>query len=67
MACDLMDPQVERALDDEAEELAARLRADAKALPDPAPITMFDHVYAEPHPLIDAERSALAAYWSAEA
>lgn len=65
-ACDLMDPDVERALDDEAEELAARLRADARSLPDPEPGTMFDHVYAEPHPLIDAERAAMAAYWASE-
>ena len=24
-----------------------------RALPDPEPLTMFDHVYAEPHPLVD--------------
>jgi pyruvate dehydrogenase E1 component alpha subunit len=23
---------------------------------------MFDHVYAEPHPLVDAERAAFTAY-----
>jgi pyruvate dehydrogenase E1 component alpha subunit len=45
--------QIER----EGDELAHRLRAQCRALPDPAPEAMFANVYAEPHSLIDAERA----------
>ena len=31
-------------------------------MPDPEPLSIFDHVYAEPHPLIDEERAQFAAY-----
>jgi pyruvate dehydrogenase E1 component alpha subunit len=31
-------------------------------MPDPAPETMFEHVYAGPHPQLDEERDAYAAY-----
>jgi pyruvate dehydrogenase E1 component alpha subunit len=46
----------------EAEQMAVRLRAECRALPDPDPTSIFDHVYAEPHPLVDEERAAMAAY-----
>ena len=32
------------------------------AMDDPEPAVLFDHVYAEPHPLLDEERAAYAAY-----
>jgi 2-oxoisovalerate dehydrogenase E1 component alpha subunit len=50
------------AVDAESEELAVRLRDGCRALPDPAPTEIFDHVYAEPHPLVQAERDAFTAY-----
>jgi len=31
-------------------------------MPDPEPSSMFDHVYVEEHPLIEAERAQFAAY-----
>jgi pyruvate dehydrogenase E1 component alpha subunit len=46
----------------EAEDAAADLRARIFGLPMPAPDSMFDHVYSEPHPVIDAQRAWQAAY-----
>lgn len=50
------------ALDERADELAARIRRECQQMPNPEPRQMFDHVYAEPHPLVDAEREAFLAY-----
>jgi pyruvate dehydrogenase E1 component alpha subunit len=46
----------------QADELAAHMRAGCLALPDPDPASMFDHVYAEGSPVLDEERAALADY-----
>jgi 2-oxoisovalerate dehydrogenase E1 component alpha subunit len=46
----------------EAEELAAHVRVGCLTMPDPTPESMFDHVYVEDHPLVDAEREEFAAY-----
>jgi pyruvate dehydrogenase E1 component alpha subunit len=46
----------------EAEAMAKQWRAAVRALPDPAPESMFDNLYHEPHPTLDAERAAFAAY-----
>ncbi|GAB2540013.1 thiamine pyrophosphate-dependent dehydrogenase E1 component subunit alpha [Brachybacterium huguangmaarense] len=48
--------------DEEAHDLAMRLHHHIHAMPDPDPIAMFDHVYAEPHPLVAEERAAFAEY-----
>jgi pyruvate dehydrogenase E1 component alpha subunit len=40
----------------EAEAMALQLREDVLAMGRPDPITMFDHAYAAPHPLIDEGR-----------
>jgi 2-oxoisovalerate dehydrogenase E1 component alpha subunit len=45
----------------EAEEYALRLRADVLAMGPPDPLSMFDHVYADPHPLIDEGRREMVA------
>jgi pyruvate dehydrogenase E1 component alpha subunit len=50
------------AVDAEAEELAVELRAGCRALPNPELDSIFEHVYAEPHPLVEEERAAAAAY-----
>jgi 2-oxoisovalerate dehydrogenase E1 component alpha subunit len=50
------------ALDRESDDLARRLRAGCLEMADPSPLALFDHVYAEPHPLIDEERTQFAAY-----
>jgi pyruvate dehydrogenase E1 component alpha subunit len=42
--------------------LAAKLRAACLALPDPAPLAMFDHVYVGQNAILDAERAQYTAY-----
>jgi pyruvate dehydrogenase E1 component alpha subunit len=49
-------------LDAEADRLAVDVRAACVSLPEPSPLSIFDHVYAEPHSLVDAERAELAGY-----
>jgi pyruvate dehydrogenase E1 component alpha subunit len=46
----------------EADDLGHRLREGCKALPDPQPLSMFDHVYAEETVEIAAQREGFAAY-----
>ncbi|MGB7103782.1 MAG: thiamine pyrophosphate-dependent dehydrogenase E1 component subunit alpha, partial [Acidimicrobiales bacterium] len=41
---------------EEAEAMALQLREDVLAMDRPDPITMFDHAYAAPHPLIEEGR-----------
>jgi len=50
----------------EADELGARLRQQCRELPDPPVSAMFDHVYAEPHPLVAAERMWWQEYLGSE-
>ncbi|MFP5290024.1 MAG: pyruvate dehydrogenase (acetyl-transferring) E1 component subunit alpha [Actinomycetes bacterium] len=45
-----------------ADEVAAEFRAGCLALPNPAPLSVFDHVYAEPHTGIARQRSQQEAY-----
>ncbi len=49
-------------LDTEADALAARIRRECQQMPDPPHQEMFDHVYAEPHPLVEREAAAFASY-----
>jgi pyruvate dehydrogenase E1 component alpha subunit len=46
----------------ESDALAARLREGCLAMPDPDPLSMFDSVYAEAHPLLAEERAAMGTY-----
>jgi pyruvate dehydrogenase E1 component alpha subunit len=46
----------------EADELGARLREGCKNLADPSPLSVFDHVYAEQTPELEAQREGFAAY-----
>lgn len=46
----------------EADELAARVRRETHALPDPAPASMFEHAYAEGSPEVAAELRDYLAY-----
>jgi 2-oxoisovalerate dehydrogenase E1 component subunit alpha len=50
------------AVEAEADELAARVRRECLAMPDPDPGTMFDHVYVDDHPLVAEERAWFADY-----
>jgi 2-oxoisovalerate dehydrogenase E1 component alpha subunit len=49
-------------VEDEAGRLGAWLREACRAMPDPSPLSAFEHVYAGPQPNVDAERQAYAAY-----
>ena len=49
-------------VDAEAKELGARIRAACRELPDPPPMTVFDHVYSGANAILDAERAEYQAY-----
>lgn len=49
-------------VDSEADEVAMRMRRSTVNLPDPEPNSLFDHVYATAHPLIEREREEYTAY-----
>jgi 2-oxoisovalerate dehydrogenase E1 component alpha subunit len=59
---DLADQAYFDGVEDEAEELAVHLRAACRALPEPTPTSIFDHVYVEPTPDLVAQREAMATY-----
>lgn len=46
----------------EADELAVAVREGCLSMPDPTPDSMFDHIYVEEHPVVEAERKEFAAY-----
>lgn len=50
------------AIDAEADQMAARIRAACVEMTPPAPEDMWTHVYNEPHALVDEERDAYLAY-----
>jgi 2-oxoisovalerate dehydrogenase E1 component alpha subunit len=52
----------EATVEERSAEAAATLRARCLAMADPAPEAMFEHVYADPHPLLEEERDAYAEY-----
>jgi pyruvate dehydrogenase E1 component alpha subunit len=58
----MADQEFFDAVDAEADDLGHRLREGCKALPDPQPLSMFDHVYAEMTDELAAERDGFAAY-----
>jgi 2-oxoisovalerate dehydrogenase E1 component alpha subunit len=49
-------------VDAEAAEVGRHVRQACREMPDPAPLSIFDQVYAGPHPLIEAERALTEAY-----
>ncbi|WP_169922618.1 pyruvate dehydrogenase (acetyl-transferring) E1 component subunit alpha [Streptomyces lushanensis] len=58
----LADEAFFTALDEESETLGKRVREAVRAMPDPDPMAIFDHVYADGHTLVDEERAQFAAY-----
>ncbi len=46
----------------EADKLAAHLRESCLAMPDPQPLAIFEHVYAEPSPLLTEQRDGFGDY-----
>jgi pyruvate dehydrogenase E1 component alpha subunit len=51
-------------VDAAADDLAARIRAACIDMPDPEPLSLFDHVYAGGSALLDEERTQMTAYLS---
>ncbi|NJC68733.1 pyruvate dehydrogenase (acetyl-transferring) E1 component subunit alpha [Planosporangium thailandense] len=49
-------------VDEEARAQCIHLRERVLSMPNPAPLTLFDHVYADGSPLLDAEREQFATY-----
>ncbi len=58
----LVDSAFFAELEEEADALAARIRKGCLEMPDPHPDSMFEHVYAEPTPLVEEQRRAFADY-----
>lgn len=46
----------------ESDDMGARIRDAIRGMPDPEPMRMFDHAYAEPHPQVEADRAAMQNY-----
>jgi 2-oxoisovalerate dehydrogenase E1 component alpha subunit len=59
---ELADEAFFTALEAESNEVGARIRKACRDMPDPGPLRIFDNVYAEPNPLVEAERDQYAAY-----
>ncbi len=59
---ELADADYLAAVDAESDELAARVRTGCQQMPDPQPLSIFDHVYAEPHAPLREEREQFASY-----
>jgi pyruvate dehydrogenase E1 component alpha subunit len=49
-------------LEQESDELAKRIRSGCVDMPDPDPLSMFDHVYVDPHRPLAAQRDQFATY-----
>jgi 2-oxoisovalerate dehydrogenase E1 component alpha subunit len=49
-------------LEAEAEEMAVRIRRECRTMPDPHPLSVFDHVHAEPTEELLEQRAAYSAY-----
>jgi 2-oxoisovalerate dehydrogenase E1 component alpha subunit len=47
-----------------AEALGEHMRRSCRAMPDPTPTSMFDHLYAAEHPLVERDRQWLTTYLS---
>jgi 2-oxoisovalerate dehydrogenase E1 component alpha subunit len=58
----LADVEFFAEIDAEADAIGDRVRRSCLEMPDPQPLAIFENVYAEPNPLIEAEREQFAAY-----
>jgi len=55
-------PDFFESVDKESDDLARHVRKGCVEMPDPQPLSMFDHVYVEESPLLAEERQQFAAY-----
>ncbi len=62
LAEDALSEQFRASVQQRADATATELRERCVALPDPAPLSVFEHIYAEPHPRVDEQRAGYAAY-----
>jgi 2-oxoisovalerate dehydrogenase E1 component alpha subunit len=58
----LVDDEFLASIQAEADDLGHTLREGCKSMPDPQPLSMFDHVYAEETAELQAQRDGYAAY-----
>ncbi|MFJ4095998.1 pyruvate dehydrogenase (acetyl-transferring) E1 component subunit alpha [Kitasatospora sp. NPDC089913] len=58
----LADAEFFASIEAESEQLGLRVREGVRSMPDPDPTLIFDHVYAEPHALVDEERAGYIEY-----
>ncbi len=58
----LVDDEFLAGIEAESVALGLRVREGVRGMPDPDPTLIFDHVYAEPHTLVDEERAEYEAY-----
>lgn len=58
------DPSFFDDVEAESQALAEALRHEVRSMPNPAPESMFDYVYAEPHEPLARQREAFVAYES---
>jgi pyruvate dehydrogenase E1 component alpha subunit len=58
----LAEPEFLAGVDAEAKQIGARIREACRNMPDPPPLALFDHVYAEPTAILREEREQYAAY-----
>jgi len=58
----IVDSGYFESVENDANELAARIRKGCLEMADPSPMTMFDHVYDETTPLLEQQRDAFGSY-----
>jgi pyruvate dehydrogenase E1 component alpha subunit len=58
----LADEDFYAGVDTESDALAKRVREGVRTMPNPGPMAMFEHVYADGSALVDEERAQYAAY-----
>jgi 2-oxoisovalerate dehydrogenase E1 component alpha subunit len=56
------EPEFFAAIDAEADMVGATVREACRTMADPPPLNIFDNVYTEPNPILEAEREQFAAY-----
>jgi pyruvate dehydrogenase E1 component alpha subunit len=56
------DPAFFEGIEAEADQIGRHIRQACRAMPDPAPLAIFENVYAEPNSLLRSEREQYAAY-----
>lgn len=61
-AAGVLDAAADERIAGESDAAAAELRAGCLAIPDPPPLAVFDHVYAEPHTDLERQSADYARY-----